>query len=241
MPFPSSNQLNANIQALKPSATLAINERSAAMIAAGKIVYRLGFGQSPFPVPADVVEALKANAHVKDYLAVEGLSWLRNAMATIASETFTSVSAPIQMAAIKAFDGSPSIDEYVVKTRRILKGVGLYVHGQLTSTGLTMPLPEGGFYLFPNFEIHRLALSKRGILNSTDLCESLLKEVGAALLPGVAFGRPQEELTARLSYVDFDGSKALGALGSGQVDEGFIKLYCPNVAIGVAKLAEWFG
>ena len=55
--------INANISRLKPSATLVINERSNALLEAGKKVYKLGFGQSPFPVPNKVVESLKANAH----------------------------------------------------------------------------------------------------------------------------------------------------------------------------------
>ena len=57
-----------NIQSLKPSATLAINEKSKELILNGKKVYRFGFGQSPFPVPEKVVSALKKNAHKKDYL-----------------------------------------------------------------------------------------------------------------------------------------------------------------------------
>jgi aspartate aminotransferase len=39
------------------------------------------------------------------------LQWLKNAMATAASETYTSTSAPIQYAAIKAFQGGPEIDQ----------------------------------------------------------------------------------------------------------------------------------
>ena len=47
------------IKLLKPSATLAINEKSKDLISKGKKVYKFGFGQSPFPVPNKVVEALK--------------------------------------------------------------------------------------------------------------------------------------------------------------------------------------
>ena len=34
-------------------------------------------------------------------------------------------------------------------------------------------------------------------------------DTGVALLPGSAFGRPENEFTARLAYVNFDGAKAL--------------------------------
>jgi aspartate aminotransferase len=73
--------LNLNIRGLKKSATLAINEKSKELVAQGKKVYKLGFGQSPFPVPQVVVDSLKAHAQEKDYLAVKGLLPLREAIA----------------------------------------------------------------------------------------------------------------------------------------------------------------
>lgn len=73
--------LSATVKTVKPSATLLINERSKALIKSGKQVYKLGFGQSPFPVPKEVVNALKAHAHIKDYLPVKGLDALRDAVA----------------------------------------------------------------------------------------------------------------------------------------------------------------
>jgi len=66
---------------MKYSPTLQINEQSKKLIAAGETVYQLGFGQSPFPVPDSMVEALKSNAHQKDYLPVKGLLSLRELIA----------------------------------------------------------------------------------------------------------------------------------------------------------------
>ena len=73
--------LNLNVRGLNQSATLVINERSNQLIQQGKTVYKLGLGQSPFPVPKLVQEALKRNAHQKDYLPVKGLMKLREAIA----------------------------------------------------------------------------------------------------------------------------------------------------------------
>jgi len=80
--------INKNITYLKPSATLVINERSNALVQSGKQVYKLGFGQSPFPVPKIVVKALKKNAHQKDYLPVKGLMALRKAVASYSHQKF---------------------------------------------------------------------------------------------------------------------------------------------------------
>jgi aspartate aminotransferase len=74
--------LNLNVRGLSPSATLAINEKSQELQQQGRSIYRLGLGQSPFPVPARVVQALRDNAHQKAYLPVKGLHALREAVAS---------------------------------------------------------------------------------------------------------------------------------------------------------------
>src|SRR5690606_31433852 len=63
------------------SPTLAARQRSGALAAAGRRVFRLGLGQSPFPVPAPVVLALRASATERDYLPPGGLPDLRAAVA----------------------------------------------------------------------------------------------------------------------------------------------------------------
>ena len=138
------------------------------------------------------------------------LSWLLDAMASVASETFTSTSAPIQYAAVCAFSGGISIERYLWNSRKILKSLGLLIHKKLAAAGISTPKPEGGFYLFCNFKKHATKLKKRGITTSNDLVQKLLEETGVALLPGSVFGRPEEELTTRLAYVDFDGARGIG-------------------------------
>ena len=74
------NYSKKSILKLKPSSTLVINEKSKELIAKGKKVYQFGFGQSPFPVPESIVSKLKENAHRKEYLPIQGLVELRNAI-----------------------------------------------------------------------------------------------------------------------------------------------------------------
>ncbi len=74
------NLIKKNILKLKPSATLVINEKSKELINQGKKVYQFGFGQSPFPVPDKIVAKLKDNAHNKEYLPIQGLPELRDAI-----------------------------------------------------------------------------------------------------------------------------------------------------------------
>ena len=75
-----------NIKSLKPSATLVINEKSKLLISQGKKIYRFGFGQSPFPVPEKIVEALKKNAHQKNYMPIQGSLDLRTSIAKYISK-----------------------------------------------------------------------------------------------------------------------------------------------------------
>ena len=74
------SRVKKNILKLKESSTLVINEKSKELINQGKKVYQFGFGQSPFPVPEKIVEALKNNAHRKEYLPIQGLPKLREAI-----------------------------------------------------------------------------------------------------------------------------------------------------------------
>jgi len=74
-------KIHPHLKSLKRSATLAINEQCAKLTSAGITVTRFGFGQSPFPVPEFLVEELRKNAYRKEYLPVEGLYSLREAIA----------------------------------------------------------------------------------------------------------------------------------------------------------------
>jgi aspartate aminotransferase len=417
--------LNLNVRGLTPSATVAINERSAQLVREGQEVFKLGLGQSPFPVPESVVEELRSHAHEKDYLPVMGLqglrqavadchhrmhglssvwkdvligpgskelmfllqlvhygdlviprpswvsyapqarilgrqvrwlethrdqnwrlmpdelallceedpdrprvvivnypsnptgatystdrlkelaqvarryrvvllsdeiygelhhkgqhvsiarfypegtivssglskwcgaggwrlgtftfprslSWLRDAMGAVASETFTSTSAPIQYAAVRAFEGGAEIDCYLWKSRKILGSLGRWSARRLALAGVSIALPAGGFYLFPDFTPLADRLRARGITSGRTLCARLLEETGVAILPGCEFGRPDEELTARLAYVDFDGARAMAALESmvvnGSLPESFLRVYCEKILTSIDRIGEW--
>lgn len=173
----------------------------------------------------------------------KNMRWLLDAMAGIASETFSAVAAPIQHAAVTAFSDHPGLVFYRKNMRRVLRVAAQFIYEKMSAFGLDMPAPEGGFYLFPNFEKHRGHLSAMGIRTSAELCEVLLEKTGVALLPGSAFGRPEAELTARLSYVDFDGAAALAAAAEMDGEElgaDFIGKYCPQFLPAMEAVRMFF-
>lgn len=171
------------------------------------------------------------------------LRWLLDALSVVASETYTSTSAPIQFASITAFQENDVINYQLKQSRRILRAVGNYVHTQLTEMGIHTPIPKGGFYLFPDFSDYKQELGQYGIHNSDELCSKILSDTGVALLPSYDFGRPTEELTARLSYVDFDGADALKIAHSEyhnkSLDQQFIDQCCPRMVEGVRRIQQW--
>lgn len=166
---------------------------------------------------------------------------LGDAMAAVASETYTTTSAPIQHAAVRAFRGGADLESYLWRVRRLLGALVREAAQRLSRAGARLEMPAGAFYLFPDLESHRQALAARGITGSAELCRCLLEETGIAALPGRDFGRPADELTLRLALVDFDGARALAAFehGSASVDEAFLARHCARTLEGVDRLVAW--
>ncbi|MFQ5570612.1 MAG: pyridoxal phosphate-dependent aminotransferase [Rhodothermales bacterium] len=168
---------------------------------------------------------------------------LLEAMTTVASETFTAVSAPIQFAAVRAYQGGPEIDDYLHRSRRILSALGRHCASRLQDVGASVDTPEGAFYLFPDLSPLAEALRTRSIVTSQDLCERLLDETGVAMLPGSVFGRAADEMTVRLAYVDFNGEEALRevaqATAEAPLSDAFLKKQCGAVVQAIDRLCDW--
>jgi aspartate aminotransferase len=177
------------------------------------------------------------------FVVPEKMRWLLEAIAVAASETFTSTSAPIQYAAVRAFTPDATIDEYLVRCRSVLRALGRLLARMLREAGVEVLQPEGGFYLFPDFARLREPVAAAGMTSSLELCERLLADTGVALLPGTDFGRPPAELTVRLAYVDFDGAAALEAILSqpaeAPLDEAFLKRHCGPTVTAVERICDW--
>jgi aspartate aminotransferase len=173
----------------------------------------------------------------------QSLDWLMEAMAAVASETYTSVSAPIQYAAVEAFRGSMAIERYLWHARRILSTLGQNCYRILAGAGVRIHPPEGAFYMFPDFSPFAENLARKKIRNSATLCERLLQETGVAMLPGSVFERPCEELTARISYINFAGAKSLAASETiamhHELPREFIQAHCEETIEATQTLADW--
>ena len=155
----------------------------------------------------------------------------KNSLKILCSESFTSVSAPIQYAAVEAYNGDHS--KYLNNVKKILSFTANYVYENLKSNLINISKPEGGFYLFPEFNNAKFS-------SSSEMCKDILNKTGVALLPGSDFGLDSTKMIARLSYTDFNGANFLkNTLGSNKLDNADLKKNAPNIVDGVNALKQW--
>jgi aspartate aminotransferase len=165
------------------------------------------------------------------FLVPDSLIEIKNMINVLASETFSAVSAPIQYAAIKAYEQDHS--KYINKSKNILGAIGNYVYENLRSNKVLINKPLGGFYLMPEF------LNKK-FNSSSEMCDSILNDTGVALLPGSDFGFEQTKMLARLSFTDFDGQEFMNKIEDNQnIDNDEINRFAPKIVEGVEKLKKW--
>ena len=159
------------------------------------------------------------------------LNKLKNSMKVLASETFSAVSAPIQFAAVSAFKDDHK--NYILKSKKILKGIGEYIYNNLKSNNVMMNKPMGGFYLMPEF------LNKK-FKTSAEMCADILNKKGIAILPGSDFGFSADKMISRLSYTDFDGKNFMSNINlDTKVDDDLIEKFAPKIIEGTKKLKDW--
>jgi len=165
------------------------------------------------------------------FILPENLTEITNQLKVLASETFSSVSSPIQYAAIAAHKNDHA--NYINHSKNILKSVGNYVYENLKSNNVLINKPQGGFYLLPEF------INKK-FSTSTELCDNILKETGVALLPGSDFGFSEKKMLARLSYTDFDGENFMNnTVHNEEINYEKIKKHAPKIIEGINRLKDW--
>ena len=165
------------------------------------------------------------------FIIPDSLKEIKNKLKVLASETFSSVSAPIQYAAISAYQNDHS--SYIRNSSNILKNVGEYVYENLKSNNVIISKPKGGFYLMPEFV-------NKNFSTSSEMCKTILRDTGVALLPGSDFGCSEKKMLARLSFTDFDGSSFMNDIKKNKnIDVNSINNFAPKIVEGTKKLREW--
>jgi aspartate/methionine/tyrosine aminotransferase len=111
----------------------------------------------------------------------EGAHALHRQLLAVASEIWSAPAAPVQEAAVYAFGDPPELTDRIERSRRLHGTVARAVHERFAEIGASVPVPQGGFYLYPDLSHLRLG-------GSAEITKILLEEHGIGVLPGHAFG-----------------------------------------------------
>lgn len=76
----TQNSIAKYLRVSKHSQTLLVNQVSLSRVDNNQPIFKFGFGQSPFPVPKQISQALADAAHRKEYMSVQGHLPLRQAI-----------------------------------------------------------------------------------------------------------------------------------------------------------------
>ena len=153
------------------------------------------------------------------------------------SETFSAVAAPIQYAAIPAFDGNEEVLAEVQLATRIHHKIGQYFTQRLIQMKIDVHTPDGAFYMFPSFDKFENQLQKLGLKDSKDLCNHLLENYQIALLPAQDFYF--SGYTTRIAFVDYDGDKIMQLAKAAVVTNKFIEENIPQAKKGLDQLERF--
>lgn len=184
----------------------------------------------------------------------DALEDVKQILLKVGSETYSAVAAPIQYACLKAYEiDNPDLNQYKRDSTRILQSIGYRTVEKLNSHGVKCHQPDGGFYTFVDFSNYRDVInSKLGTNSSTDFCRIMLEQTGVSLLSGGYFNTPDQDLNARLAFIDFNGEQILSSmktnpseaanqpeLAGAHYNPAFLNKHTPNCVEGVDKMCEW--
>ena len=171
---------------------------------------------------------------------------LLQAVNKIGGEIWSCVAAPVQYAALAAYADDPEILDYIAECTRLHAARTQHLWRALSELDVPCARPDGGFYLYPNFDGWREALAGKGVYTSDDLARHLLDKWRIATLPGTAFGAPPDELSLRLSssYVDMESDAQAAALlarhRSGVDADALVRDHHPALAGAIANFRSFF-
>lgn len=196
-----------------PEGTIVTGGLSKAFSAGG---YRLGFLAAPND-KADLIDC----------------------MGVMTSQTYTSVSSPIQYAGLEAYS-NPEVWEYARDCTKIHRLTSSYLFKRFTEMGMGCVEPKGAFYLFPDLQNYQAKLRELKLHSAGKLTRELLDKYRVAVLPGSAFNYPTEYLAFRASTTDYDGAAAYEAMKRGEeLNFDFVEKYCPSLKEGADALESF--
>lgn len=193
-------------------------------------------------ITAGLSKSHSAGGYRLGFLATsEKLKPVITCLASLVSETYSAVSAPIQFAAMTAYSDDKELLDYINQCTKIHKASGEYMARRFNNMGVACPKPKGAFYIFPSFDNFRDKLfAKFGEIDSKEFANICLEQAQVAMLPGSDFYMPHNMLCCRVATVDYDGAAVYkSSLDSSVIDDQFIESNCPNIKKGLDSLENF--
>ena len=191
----------------------AIAERHGLLVVADEIYRDLTHDPARFRSPAEVVpeRAFVTGGLSKD-VALGGFrigfarmpdgplgGEARRAVAGVAGAVWSALATPMQDVAAHVLSEPPDVRERVERSRRLHAAVAAAAHEEVTAAGIACRPPSGAFYLYPDFEARRDALTAHGVTTGAALAEHLLERHDVGVLAGEAFGDEPDGLRVRMA------------------------------------------
>ena len=204
-----------------PEGTFVTNGLSKSHAAGG---YRLGYVIMPQHV-------MDLKAQFKKILATE----------------YTSVTTPIQHAAVAGFEISSEMNEYFEVTRDIHHIMGDYTYHALSSIeGVKATRPESTFYLLADFNGFSSVLNEAKINTSQKLSEAMIVHpYHTAIVGGDSLVLERNDFSARIAFVDYDGAQVFDnylqdrpRTASDKTE--FVKNNAPKIISGIQMIERFF-
>lgn len=154
----------------------------------------------------------------------------------------------INQAATEAFKQHPDVEEHIRKCTAIHRIVTRWSAQKLRRMGAICAMPQGAFYLYPDFEQYRAGLARVGIETSESLALRLLQQFDVVTLACTAFGDDPTKLKLRLAMCDYDGTQAMAVADNYNLNdidqdpkrtEAFVRAAAPNVDAGLDAIAKF--
>jgi aspartate aminotransferase len=172
---------------------------------------------------------------------------LRKQFKKILATEYTAVSTPIQYAAVAGFELSKEMDIYFDATRKIHHIMGEYTYNALSEIkGIRLTKPDATFYLLADFNAFANDLRKAKITTSQKLSESLIVHpYHTAIVGGDSLVLERTDFSARIAYVDYNGTKALQNYLENKPKTSseraeFVKNNAPKMVAGIEMIGRFF-
>lgn len=155
---------------------------------------------------------------------------LRDDVASVASENWSTLAGPMQQVATYAFNEPPELRARLRADAWLHGTVAKAVYDRFAAIGAVCRPPTGGFYVYPDLAPLRAELAERGVRDDDGL-QRLLEDHGVAVLAGRHFGDDPTALRFRAATSMLYGdSRAEQRAAQEAVERGEDPLLLPHIA-----------